>query len=66
MNAYIDSINTLKKYLTKRHLEDLQLKKQELIDSVINGIKKQIDFYLSNGLPGFGENSLFLSNLDTY
>ena len=28
MNAYIDSINTLKKYLTKRHLEDLQLKKQ--------------------------------------
>ncbi len=65
MNAYIDSINTLKKIFNQKTFRGSSTQEAGELssDSVINGIKKQIDFYLSNGLPGFGENSLFLSNL---
>ena len=65
MNAYIDSINTLKKIFNEKTFRGSSTQEAGELssDSVINGIKKQIDLYLSNGLPGFGENSLFLSNL---
>ena len=65
MNAYIESINTLKKIFNQKTFRGSSTQEAGELssDSVINGIKKQIDFYLSNGLPGFGENSLFLSNL---
>ena len=64
MNTYIDSINTKKIFNEKTFRGSSTQEAGELSsDSVINGIKKQIDLYLSNGLPGFGENSLFLSNL---
>ncbi|MFL2821959.1 MAG: hypothetical protein EVA21_02930 [Alphaproteobacteria bacterium] len=65
MNAYIDSINTLKKIFNEKTFRGSSTQEAGELssDSVINGIKKQIDLYLSNGLPGFGENSLYLSNL---
>ena len=65
MNAYIESINTLKKIFNEKTFRGSSTQEAGELssDSVINGIKKQIDLYLSNGLPGFGENSLFLSNL---
>ena len=65
MNSYIDSINTLKKIFNEKTFRGSSTQEAGELssDSVINGIKKQIDLYLSNGLPGFGENSLFLSNL---
>ena len=65
MNAYIDSINTLKKIFNEKTFRGSSPQEAGELssDSVINGIKKQIDLYLSNGLPGFGENSLYLSNL---
>ena len=65
MNAYIDSINTLKKIFNEKTFRGSSTQEAGELssDSVINGIKKQFDLYLSNGLPGFGENSLFLSNL---
>ena len=65
MNAYIESINTLKKIFNNKTFRGSSTQEAGELssDSVINGIKKQIDLYLSNGLPGFGVNSLFLSNL---
>ena len=52
MNAYIDPINTLKKIFNEKTFRDLQLKKQELSSDMLLTELKQIDLYLSNGLPG--------------
>ncbi len=65
MNSYIDSINSLKKLFNEKTYRGSATEDAGELssDTVINGIKKQIDIHLSGGLPGFGANSLYLSNL---
>ena len=65
MNSYIDSINSLKKLFNEKTYRGSATEDAGELssDTVINGIKKQINILLSGGLPGFGANSLYLSNL---